>query len=363
VLIHCSDGWDRTSQLSALSQLCLDPFYRTLDGFIILIEKDWLSFGHMFAHRSGHLSSEKWFHIENERVSPESGRSTTEKSNPANALENAFLSAKGFFKQDNNKSRDSLVDSDSELNPMDPEYSPSAKRVGSSAKSPGTEKHVTKVKETAPIFHQFLDATYQLLYQYPTRFEFNERFLRRLLYHLYSCQYGTFLYNSEKERRDANVQTRTRSVWEYFLARREQFLNPSYDSTINDNERGKERLIFPKPEKVRWWNEVFGRSDAEMNGMQPPGPDSSYPTALTGVETAHQAIGPGAVGSPDKQGRTSPSPVNGISVQNAANAASQGIAGLGLGSSTPQSRGEQDLENGQQESKAGKVTNMELELQ
>src|SRR5579862_4341808 len=32
VVLHCSDGWDRTSQLSALSQICLDPFYRTLEG-------------------------------------------------------------------------------------------------------------------------------------------------------------------------------------------------------------------------------------------------------------------------------------------------------------------------------------------
>ncbi len=50
-LVHCSDGWDRTSQLSALAQLLLDPFYRTLDGFPRLVEKDWCAFGYQFAKR------------------------------------------------------------------------------------------------------------------------------------------------------------------------------------------------------------------------------------------------------------------------------------------------------------------------
>jgi hypothetical protein len=55
-VIHCSDGWDRTAQLSSLSQLLLDPYYRTIKGFCSLIEKDWLCFGHMFGHRIGHGS-------------------------------------------------------------------------------------------------------------------------------------------------------------------------------------------------------------------------------------------------------------------------------------------------------------------
>ena len=33
VLVHCTDGWDRTAQLTALSMLMLDPYYRTIRGF------------------------------------------------------------------------------------------------------------------------------------------------------------------------------------------------------------------------------------------------------------------------------------------------------------------------------------------
>ena len=54
VLVHCSHGWDRTAQVTALSQLLLDPFYRTIDGFKVLIEKEFLSFGHQFFLRCGH---------------------------------------------------------------------------------------------------------------------------------------------------------------------------------------------------------------------------------------------------------------------------------------------------------------------
>ncbi|KZF22189.1 protein phosphatase [Xylona heveae TC161] len=300
VLIHCSDGWDRTSQLSSLSQLCLDPYYRTLEGFIVLVEKDWLSFGHMFRHRSGFLNSEKWFVIENERLGGVGSAGSGSGLNPSgggNAFENALLSAKGFFNKDN-ASRDSLAESDGEMTPFD--VSPSSRKRNATAKEGAQgDREVTKVKETSPVFHQFLDATYQLLYQYPTRFEFNERFLRRLLYHLYSCQYGTFLYNNEKDRVEAKVKERTRSVWDYFLARKAQFINENYDPLIDDREKGHERLLLPRVNEVRWWNEVFGRTDAEMNGPTFNSVRSS-PGVLTGVETSETSLGAGVpdIGAP-----------------------------------------------------------------
>lgn len=304
VLIHCSDGWDRTGQLSALSQICLDPYYRTMEGFMVLVEKDWLSFGHMFRYRSGHLNSEKWFQIENERIGGDPNRSFSEAGGAGKALESAFLSAKGFFNRDNT-SRESLAEAEGEMQSYDSD-GPGPRKPSSSPRMPVTEKEVTKVRDTSPVFHQFLDATYQLLYQYPTRFEFNERFLRRLLYHLYSCQFGTFLYNNEKERVEGKARERTRSVWDYFLARRYQFINPKYDPLIDDNKRGNERLIFPRLNEVRWWSEVFGRTDAEMNGIRPsgsvittPGRENSpipRPPVVTGIETAEQSVGSGMPG-------------------------------------------------------------------
>lgn len=319
VLIHCSDGWDRTSQLSALSQIMLDPFYRTLEGFIVLVEKDWLSFGHMFFQRSGPLNHEKWFTVERDAMAGGTLQPGESDGRAGEALEKAFASATRFF---NKKSvqKDDSVDSEDLPSPPD---DPSQVKRG--------EGEATRPNEISPVFHQFLDSTYQLLHQHPNRFEYNERFLRRLLYHLYSAQYGTFLWNSEKARKDANAAERTRSVWGYFLSRKQEFSNPEYDPTIDDRQSGRERLIFPRLGEVRWWASSFGRTDAEMNEYldaavargervnnystnvstsPPPGsrsrsplpPHTSAPglkastSVLTGVETAHEALTPGQRG-------------------------------------------------------------------
>lgn len=203
VVVHCSDGWDRTPQLTALAQVCLDPYFRTIDGFIVLIEKEWVSFGHRFQERSGLLTE-----VRDKR--------------------------KFFSELTDKNNAQQLISGMSSLLPES-----------------------GKIKYTGPIMHQFLDCVYQILKQFPDKFEYNERFLRRLLYHVYSCQYGTFLFNSEREAAEAGVSTRTRSVWDYFLGRRAQFINP--DFTAYDD------VIVPDPKAVQWWSESFGRTDEDMN--------------------------------------------------------------------------------------------------
>ena len=59
VLLHCTDGWDRTSQLCALSQLLLDPYFRTPKGFCVLVEKDFVSFGHQFRLRGSSVGKNR----------------------------------------------------------------------------------------------------------------------------------------------------------------------------------------------------------------------------------------------------------------------------------------------------------------
>jgi hypothetical protein len=217
---------------------------------MILVEKDFLSFGHMFATRSGHLSNEKFFidrYVQptpqpNSESPPNSGRSSP-------AIGSAFPS---------NIVHSTPSPSQSTAAAARGAFSTMVSRISQKPSNPKPHQ----VKETSPVFHQFLDAVYQLLYIQPNRFEFNERFLKRLLYHAYSCQYGSFLYDSERERIEAKVRKRTHCVWDYFLARRKEFLNSDFDATLDVGEG----VLFPRGDNVRWWAQAWGRTDQEMNG-------------------------------------------------------------------------------------------------
>lgn len=61
VLLAIEDGWDIAPQISSIAQLCLDPYYRTFEGFRVLVEKEWLALGHRFSHRSNHTVTSSGF--------------------------------------------------------------------------------------------------------------------------------------------------------------------------------------------------------------------------------------------------------------------------------------------------------------
>lgn len=52
LLVHCSDGWDRTAQVVSLLSILLDTRYRTRRGLAMLVEKEWLAAGFQFTKRN-----------------------------------------------------------------------------------------------------------------------------------------------------------------------------------------------------------------------------------------------------------------------------------------------------------------------
>ncbi|VBB30109.1 unnamed protein product [Acanthocheilonema viteae] len=177
-VVHCSDGWDRTAQSVSIAQLLLDPFFRTIKGFQILIEKDWLGFGHKFDDRCGHI---------------------------------------GAFNEE-------------------------------------------AAREVSPIFTQFLDATFQIMRQHPCAFEFNERYLIHMHEHAYSCQYGTFLGNCDKDRKDLNLAKRTQSLWAFLDDRHDDYINPLYET----NKYGFLGKINLHPSALVVWTAMYNRFDTGL---------------------------------------------------------------------------------------------------
>ena len=70
------------------------------------------------------------------------------------------------------------------------------------------------VKETSPIFTQFLDCVWQISQQFPTAFQFNERFLLTIHNHVYSCQVCTiFIYIAIFSHKAVFTPSKLHSLW------------------------------------------------------------------------------------------------------------------------------------------------------
>ncbi|CAI5726515.1 unnamed protein product [Hyaloperonospora brassicae] len=185
VLTHCSDGWDRTAQMVALAELMLDPYYRTLRGLQVLVEKEWCSFGHQFALRSGHARSDA--------------------------------------------SND----------------------------------------QRSPVFLLWLDCVWQYLRQYPTECEFNESFLLTLADHVYSCKFGTFMFDCERQRNDFFAKHRVFSIWSEVNSHSDRFVNPMYAPSEHVT------LLSPSTlsKNIKLWKGYFCRWDPTII---PPVPSFQY---------------------------------------------------------------------------------------
>jgi hypothetical protein len=117
----------------------------------------------------------------------------------------------------------------------------------------------TDSNETSPIFMQFIDSVWQVATQFPDQFEFNDKFLLTVLEHVYSCRFGTFLFDTERERRAAEVNTHTVSLWSYMnhSTRLHTFVNPFYSRL-----RLRDYLPFDcAPNKLIFWSALYCRHE------------------------------------------------------------------------------------------------------
>lgn len=174
VLVHCSDGWDRTAQLTALAMLMLDPYYRTIRGFQVLIEKEWLLFGHKFqqVHMITYLEYFKHFCT----------------------ISCTFIYTDVYLEYFKLFCTISCAFIYTDVLTINCYYFLFLfQRIGH-----GDDRHSDA--DRSPVFLQFIDCVWQITTQFPNAFEFNDYFLITILDHLYSCRFGTFLCNSDHER-------------------------------------------------------------------------------------------------------------------------------------------------------------------
>ncbi|MEQ2188665.1 hypothetical protein GOODEAATRI_017321, partial [Goodea atripinnis] len=156
-------------------------------------------------------------------------------------------------------------------------------------------------REVSPVIDQFLECVWQLSEQFPCAFEFNERFLIAVHTHVYSCQYGTFLGNCEKERRDiryrcltqqshpqvhtggprlsrfmfmmfllvvCRLRERSHSVWPQLWKDRSQFSNPLYKAELSQSQG----ILRPNttPYCFKMWKGLYNHVEKSTPPRQSP---------------------------------------------------------------------------------------------
>src|SRR5262249_33517745 len=53
--------------------------------------------------------------------------------------------------------------------------------------------------------------------------------------HVYSCLFGTFLYNTEAQRKSEDLTNKTKSIWSMVNTYKHEFMNPLYSAAPNQS--------------------------------------------------------------------------------------------------------------------------------
>ncbi|KAK3846351.1 MAG: protein-tyrosine phosphatase-like protein [Linnemannia gamsii] len=306
ILVHCTDGWDRTTQMVSLAQILLDPYYRTIHGLRVLIEKEWISCGHPFHSRTEVVPGQKKSNTPTmEEESTESWKSSlnTIHSSPNGAKESVSYSRK--FLNRVYGEQDSRLD----LKPIPPfsyhleipqqqqqqqEYPPkqgsasfyanyppaepmsSSQTQGSPAFSDqGTpqQRHQTSTPINAqtvpispsPVFLLFLTCVHHIVQQHPNQFEFNDYLLLVLARAASGLSpFGDFLFNSERERVQEKLRERSPSIWKWIQRNRGWFTNRDFipestpqDSSVASSWRERVLQVQTGGRYTTLWSEYY----------------------------------------------------------------------------------------------------------
>ncbi|XP_033369283.1 myotubularin-related protein 7 isoform X3 [Parus major] len=123
-------------------------------------------------------------------------------------------------------------------------------------------------KEISPVIDQFIECVWQLMEQFPCAFEFNERFLIHIQHHIYSCQFGNFLCNSQKERRELKIKERTYSLWAHLWKNRSDYLNPLYRPGHSQTQGTLHPQIAPCNFLYKFWSGMYNRFEKGLHPRQ-----------------------------------------------------------------------------------------------
>ena len=233
VLIYCPSGGAGTPLLSSLAQIQLEPYYRTFEGFRVLVLKVWVYYRHNFLQKNHTL-------YDTQQVMPDASPSS-----PAVVNNGIGMAA----------------------------YANALFNTNVGRQAPIPEKRIE------PIFFLFLDSVAQLIKQNPLAFEITSEYLAKLASLIYTNRYFEFVQSDDslnkpieqpKQMQKSQVkvptggqkqndQNKMLSAFDELRGMKgNSAYNKEYIGSSLNNSPGRKSLVFDK-KSLTYWEEYFGR--------------------------------------------------------------------------------------------------------